>query len=138
LLRSVRSVTGIGARSSHLESKVPPPKGDAMTMRSIVRVLVPIVALAVAATHGTRAEERIKSVCWDGEGGEPECETFAVFKATCAAVENQNQVCRNVLVSKQPGSASAALFPANTKYISVKLTRAERTAWQKAKASLGY
>jgi hypothetical protein len=56
----------------------------------------------------------------------------------CAAIENQNQVCQNVLVSKQPSSASGFYFPANTKYTAVKLTRTERTAWQKAKASLGY
>jgi hypothetical protein len=47
-------------------------------------------------------------------------------------------VCQNVLVSKQQSSASGALFPANTRYTSVKLIRAERTAWQKAKVSLGY
>jgi hypothetical protein len=96
------------------------------------------LVLALAAGQAARAEEPIRSVCWDGEAGQPECERFEVFKATCAAVGNQNQVCQNVLVSKQPSSASGAFLPANTKYTSVKLTRAERIAWQKAKASLGF
>jgi hypothetical protein len=109
-----------------------------MGMRAVAGALSAVVVLGVAAAQPGRAEERIDSVCWDGENGRPECETFAVFKATCTAVENQNQACQTVLVSKQPSSASAVFFPANTKYTAVKLTRAQRTAWQKAKASLGY
>ena len=109
-----------------------------MEMRAVAGVLSAVVVLVMAAAQPGRAEERIDSVCWDGESGQPECETFAVFKATCVAVGNQNQVCQNVLVSKQPSSASGYYFPANTKYSAVKLTRAQDTAWQKAKASLGY
>jgi hypothetical protein len=61
-----------------------------------------------------------------------------MFKAACAAIQNRNQVCQTVLVGKQQNAASAALFPANAKYTSVKPTRAERAAWRNAKASLGY
>jgi hypothetical protein len=100
--------------------------------------LLLITVMLAALVRPASAEERVDTVCWDGDNGRPECETFAAFEATCAAVGNQNQVCQNVLVSKAPSSASSTYFPASTKYTSVRLTRAQRTAWQKAKTSLGY
>ena len=105
-----------------------------------------VLALALMLRAGAaKAGADPDFVCYDLDSGEVECETFDSFKLTCDIIENQNELCRIVLGNRGnlglaaapvPPAAAKLYAPANTRYYPVKLTRAARAAWTKAKASL--
>lgn len=92
--------------------------------------LTALAALLLMLLAGAAKAEQPDFVCWDRPNGALECESFASVKATCVVVDNKHELCEVV----QSDSSSARLyFPGNTKYTTIKLTRAGLEKWDRYK-----
>lgn len=88
-----------------------------------------LAALLLMLLAGTAKAEQPELVCWNLENGALECESRASIAATCEATGSKHELC----VAVQSNSATRLYLPGNTKYTTVKLTRAGREIWNRSK-----
>jgi hypothetical protein len=88
-----------------------------------------LVALLLMLLAGTAKAEEPDLVCWDLLDGKLECESRASIAATCEAIDDKHELCAAV----QSNSATRPYLPGNTKYTTIKMTRAGREIWNRSK-----
>lgn len=119
-------------------------RDGALDLRPAAALGILLVALLMLGLRAetARAADDVDFVCWDMADGSVDCATMDAFKAMCDLIDNENELCQIVLnnraapkLAANPGTAKPHL-PANTRYVPVKLTRAEQAIWRAAKSSL--
>ena len=89
-----------------------------------------LVALLLMLLAGTAQAEQPDLVCWNAPNGGLECESVASIAATCDAIDGKHELCEQVRSNR---AGSPLYLPGNTKYTIVKLTRAGREIFKRAK-----
>jgi hypothetical protein len=89
-----------------------------------------LVALLLMLLAGVAKAEQPDLVCWDLPDGKLECESRAPIEATCAVIQDKHELC---IAVQSSNSAVPLYFPGNTKYTTVKLTRAGKEIWSRNK-----
>ena len=93
--------------------------------------LTALIALLLMLIAGAARADDVDYVCWEVSDSRLECETQQSVEMTCAAIAQQHELCRAVVAAQSAGGAT--LFPANTRYTVVKLTRAGLEKWNRYK-----
>lgn len=92
--------------------------------------LTALFALLLMLLAGTAKAGQPEAVCWTLENGALECESRASIEATCAAIHDKHELC----VAVQSRNSTTPLYlPGNTKYTTVKMTRAGKEIWSRNK-----
>lgn len=111
-------------------------------MSTRIVLLAATLAAAVFLVKPAAAAADPDFVCWDLDNGEVECESYAVFKAICDLIDNNNELCRIVLGAPVAAGNLAAApqagknkLPPNARYVAMQQNRAELTSWRRAKAT---
>ena len=89
-----------------------------------------LVALLLMLLAGTAKAEQPDHICWELPDGKLDCESRASIAATCEAIDEKHELCAAL---QSGGSATRLYLPGNTKYTTVKLTRAGREIWNRSK-----
>jgi hypothetical protein len=92
--------------------------------------LTAVAALLLMLLAGTAKAEEPDLVCWDLPDGKLECESRASIAATCAAIDQKHELC---IAVQNSSSATPHYLPGNTKYTTIKLTRAGKEIWSRNK-----
>ncbi len=92
--------------------------------------LTAMAALFLMLMAGAAKAQQPELVCWSLEAGKVECEKPASIEDTCKAIDQKHELC---IAARGAHSATPLYFPGNTKYTTVKLTRAGKEFWTRNK-----